>query len=430
MSLGLVTVLVVVGLVLAQTSLWLFEVGLQRYLEAGLRNDSESLLLALVRGPQGLQLDERRLSPAYQRPFSGHYFRIDFADVHWRSRSLWDQELPQLERAGLQGNLQLGPEGQQLLVLRSDYKRLGQLISISVAQDYTPVRESFQRMRQIGLGLGLAGLLLILLLQRLTVRRALRPLETAREQIAQLQQGQRSQLDAQVPVELEPLVAQINHLLAHTEDSLNRSRNALGNLGHALKTPLAVLLSLASSPRLDGHPEVRRMLQEQLEQVQQRLNRELNRARLAGDALPGVLFECDAELPGLLATLNMIHGQHLDLSYQAPPGLRLPWDREDLLELLGNLLDNACKWADAQVRLSVEERPQGFCLAVDDDGPGIPQARRDEVFGRGTRLDEQTHGHGLGLGIVRDIVDACGGTLNLGDSEWGGLRVEIELPRR
>ncbi|MCD9570614.1 MULTISPECIES: sensor histidine kinase [Pseudomonas] len=430
LSLGLITVMVVVGLVLAQTSLWLFEVGLQRYLEAGLRNDSESLLLALVRGPQGLQLDERRLSPAYQRPFSGHYFRIDFADVHWRSRSLWDQELPQLERAGLQGNLQLGPEGQQLLVLRSDYKRLGQSIAISVAQDYTPVRESFQRMRQVGLGLGLAGLLLILLLQRLTVRRALRPLETAREQIAQLQQGQRSQLDAQVPVELEPLVAQINHLLAHTEDSLNRSRNALGNLGHALKTPLAVLLSLASSPRLDGHPEVRRMLQEQLEQVQQRLNRELNRARLAGDALPGVLFECDAELPGLLATLNMIHGQHLELSYQAPPGLRLPWDREDLLELLGNLLDNACKWADAQVRLSVQERPQGFCLAVDDDGPGIPEARRDEVFGRGTRLDEQTHGHGLGLGIVRDIVDACGGTLNLGESEWGGLRVEIELPRR
>lgn len=430
LSLGLITVMVVVGLVLAQTSLWLFEMGLQRYLEAGLRNDSESLLLALVRGPQGLQLDERRLSPAYQRPFSGHYFRIDFADVHWRSRSLWDQDLPQLERAGLQGNLQLGPEGQQLLVLRSDYKRLGQSISISVAQDYTPVRESFQRMRQIGLGLGLAGLLLILLLQRITVRRALRPLETAREQIAQLQQGQRSQLDAQVPVELEPLVAQINHLLAHTEDSLKRSRNALGNLGHALKTPLAVLLSLASGPRLDGHPEVRRMLQEQLEQVQQRLNRELNRARLAGDALPGALFECDAELPGLLATLNMIHGEHLDLSFQAAPGLRLPWDREDLLELLGNLLDNACKWADAEVRLSVEERATGFLLAVDDDGPGIPQERRSEVFSRGARLDEQTDGHGLGLGIVRDIVEAWGGTLSLEESALGGLRVEIALPRR
>lgn len=429
LSLGLISVMVVVGLVLAQTSLWLFEMGLQRYLEAGLRNDSENLLTALVRGPQGLQLDERRLSPAYQRPFSGHYFRIDFADGHWRSRSLWDQELPALDQPGLHDNLQLGPEGQQLLVLRTDYRRSGVPISISVAEDYTPIRESFRRMQQLGLGLGLTGLLLILLLQRITVRRALRPLEQAREQIAQLQQGQRSQLDDQVPVELEPLVAQINHLLAHTEDSLKRSRNALGNLGHALKTPLAVLLSLASSEQLDAHPQLRKTLKEQLQQVEQRLNRELNRARLSGDALPGALFDCDAELPGLLATLNMIHGEHLALSYRAPTGLQLPWDREDLLELLGNLLDNACKWADAEVRVSVTETLDGFELSVEDDGPGIPEERRDQVFSRGTRLDEQTHGHGLGLGIVRDIVDSWGGKLSLLQSEWGGLKVQIELPR-
>ncbi len=430
LSLGLIGVMVVVGLVLAQTSLWLFELGLQRYLEAGLRNDSENLLVALVRGPQGLQLDERHLSPAYQRPFSGHYFRIDFADVHWRSRSLWDQELPRLDHPGLHSNLQLGPEGQKLLVLRTDYRRLGQAISISVAQDYTPVRDSFRRMQQIGLGLGLAGLLLILLLQRITVRRALRPLDLAREQIAQLQRGQRSQLDEQVPRELEPLVAQINHLLAHTEDSLKRSRNALGNLGHALKTPLAVLQSLASNEKLDPYPELRKLLLEQLEQVRQRLNRELNRARLSGDALPGAHLDCDAELPGLLATLNMIHGEHLQLSYVAPPGLHLPWDREDLLELLGNLLDNACKWADAEVRLTMTETAEGFSLAVEDDGPGIPKDRRDQVFSRGTRLDEQTDGHGLGLGIVRDIVDAWGGLLALDDSEGGGLKVVIELPKR
>jgi signal transduction histidine kinase len=430
LSLGLISVMVIVGLVLAQTSLWLFEVGLQRYLEAGLRNDSENLLVALVRGPGGVQLDEQRLSPAYQRPFSGHYFRIDFSDNHWRSRSLWDQELPQLPQAGLKGNLQLGPEGQQLLVLRSDYKRFGQSISISVAQDYTPVRESFRLMRQVGLVLGLAALLLILILQRVTVRRALRPLETAREQIAQLQQGQRSQLDTQVPVELEPLVAQINHLLAHTEDSLKRSRNALGNLGHALKTPLAVLLSVASSEQLKDQPQLAKLLREQLQQVQQRLSRELNRARLAGETLPGALFDCDSELPGLLATLNMIHGEHLELSYQVRPGLQLPWDREDLLELLGNLLDNACKWADAEVRLSIEQTPECFQLIVEDDGPGIPEAQRDQVFSRGTRLDEQTDGHGLGLGIVRDIVDVWGGTLRLQESPLGGLKVLIELPRR
>ncbi|KRP69223.1 MULTISPECIES: sensor histidine kinase [Pseudomonas] len=430
LSLGLISVMVVVGVVLAQTSLWLFEAGLQRYLEAGLRNDSENLLVALVRGPNGVQLDEQRLSPAYQRPFSGHYFRIDFADVHWRSRSLWDQELPRLPEAGLKGNLQLGPEGQQLLVLRSDYKRFGTMISISVAQDYTPVRESFRLMRQVGLVVGVAALLLVLVLQRVTVRRALRPLETARNQIAQLQQGQRSQLDTQVPQELEPLVAQINHLLAHTEDSLKRSRNALGNLGHALKTPMAVLLSAASSDALKDHPQLSQLLREQLEQVQQRLNRELNRARLAGDALPGALFDCEKELPGLLATLRMIHGEHLDLSYHVVPGLHLPWDREDLLELLGNLLDNACKWADAEVRLSVSDTPSGYLLAVEDDGPGIPQSQRDQVFSRGTRLDEQRVGHGLGLGIVRDIVEVWGGVLQLQESELGGLKVLIELPRR
>jgi signal transduction histidine kinase len=101
-----------------------------------------------------------------------------------------------------------------------------------------------------------------------------------------------------------------------------------------------------------------------------------------------------------------------------------------LLELLGNLLDNACKWADAEVRLSVVESAEGFALSVEDDGPGIPEEQRAQVFSRGARLDEQTHGHGLGLGIVRDIVDTWGGTLMLMESEWGGLKVLIELPRR
>lgn len=429
LSLGLVSVILVVGLGLGQTSLWLFESGLKRYLQDELRNDSESLLVALVRGPAGIQLDEQRLSPAYQRPFSGHYFRIDFADNHWRSRSAWDAELVLPVSPGLLDELQPGPEGQQLLVLRSDYRRLGQAISITVAQDYSPLRENFARVQRIGLGLGLLGLFIIVLLQRLTVRNALRPLDRAREQIAQLQQGQRSQLDTQVPVEFEPLVAQINHLLVHTEASLTRSRNALGNLGHALKTPLAVLGSAVEGPALDSQPELRRLLREQLEQIQQRLGRELNRARLAGEALPGARFDCDSELPALFATLQMIHGGHLDLSWKAPAGLSLPWDREDLLELLGNLLDNACKWADSQVRLNVESLAGGYRLSVEDDGPGIPSSQRDKVFGRGARLDEQTQGHGLGLGIVRDIVEAWGGQLSLLDSELGGLRVDVELAK-
>ncbi|WP_166362934.1 ATP-binding protein [Pseudomonas akapageensis] len=426
LSLGLIAVLVAVGLGVAQLSLWLFEVGLQRYLEAGLRNESENLLVALVRGPNGLMLDEQRTSPAYERPFSGHYFRIDFADGHWRSRSLWDLEMPRPNEPGLHTDLELGPEGQKLLALRADYRRLGQAISITVARDYTPVRASFRRMQQIGMGLGVAALILILVLQRIIVKRSLRPLERTREQIAQLQQGTRSQLDTAVPAELEPLVAQINHLLAHTEDSLKRSRNALGNLGHALKTPLAVLLSLAASERFHDVPQLR----EQLEQIQQRLSRELNRARLAGDALPGAQFDCDAELPTLLSTLSMIHGGELQLGHSVQPGLRLPWDREDVLEILGNLLDNACKWADAEVHLTITEMAQLYRLWIDDDGPGIPESSRQDVLNRGARLDEQVSGHGLGLGIVRDTVEAWGGRMALQESPLGGLRVSIELPAR
>jgi len=430
LSLGLIAVLVVVGVVLAQLTLWLFEAGLQRYLENGLRNESENLLVALVRGPAGMQLDEQRISAAYQRPFSGYYFRIDFAQGTWRSRSLWDMNLPKPSAPGLSDRHELGPEGQELLTLRADYRRLGQDISISVAQDYSPVRQGFRRLQQIGLGMGLVALALVLVLQRMTVTRSLRPLERARQQIAQLQQGQRSQLDAQVPSELVPLVGQINHLLSHTEDSLRRSRNALGNLGHALKTPLAVLLSLASNERLQGLPEVRAQMREQLQQIEQRLARELNRARLAGDALPGAQFACDEELPGLLSTLGMIHGEGLVLSHAMPAGLLLPWDREDMLELLGNLLDNACKWADSEVHLGIATSEDHYQLWVDDDGPGIPYQQRVQVLERGSRLDEEVDGHGLGLGIVRDIVQAWGGQLQLLESPMGGLRVNIQLPRR
>lgn len=430
LSLGLISVLLIAGLVVGQVSLWLFENGLQRYLESGLQNDSENLLIALSRGPQGLQLDERRLSPAYQRPFSGHYFSIEFGETHWRSRSLWDAQLPRPDRPGLSRELQPGPEGQMLLVLRSDYQRLGQAVSITVAQDYTPIRDSLRQVQRIGLGMGVLALIVILLLQRVTVRRALRPLETARQQISQLQSGQRSQLDARVPLELEPLVTQINHLLAHTEDTLKRSRNALGNLGHALKTPLAVLINLANDPRLAAYPQIQNTLCEQLEQIQQRMSRELNRARLAGDALPGAQFDADAELPGLLSTLGMIHGEHLQLTHNVAPGLLLPWDREDMLELLGNLLDNACKWADSQVELSISQTGDGFVIEIQDDGPGIPETERDQVFSRGMRLDEQASGHGLGLGIVRDIVEAWGGKLQLGTAEIGGLLVNIKLPAR
>ena len=430
LSLGLIAGLLVVALLLVQTSLWLFEAGLKRSLENDLREETEGLLIAIVKGPDGIKLDTQRLNPRYQRPFSGHYFRIELPDRTWRSRSLWDAVPAWPETSGLATELLEGPQRQRLLAFSAEYRRDGQPIVISVAQDYTPILDSFARVRLSGLGLVGVALLVFLLLQRYAMTLALRPLERARQQIAQLQQGQRQQLDSQAPVELQPLVAQINHLLTQTEETLQRSRHALGNLGHALKTPLAVLGSLIQREELAAHPQLHAALQEQLGQIQQRISRELTRARLAGDVLPGAHFDCAAELPALLDTLRMIHQRDIQLRWTAPSTCRLPWDREDMLELLGNLLDNACKWANSEVVLSIERSAAGYRLRVDDDGPGIPAAERAPVLDRGTRLDERAEGHGLGLGIVRDILSAWGGTLSLQDSPLGGLQVQIELPVR
>lgn len=435
LSIGLASVLILVGLLLAQTSLWLFDAGLRRNLGSELQLDADNLLAALVRTGDGITLDQTRLSPVYERPFSGRYFRIEFVPsdklsaTSLRSRSAWDHVLPLPDQPGLQADLADGPQTQTLLVYRANYRRFGQDLAIIVARDYTPVLQSFQQLRWIGLGTGVIALVIILLLQRLIVRRALQPLDVVRRQVKQLQQGQRTELDNQVPEELAPLVQQINRLLQHTEDTLKRSRNALGNVGHALKTPLAVLFSINARTELQAHPDIVDSMRTQLNNIRQRLTRELSRARLAGDVLPGAHFHCAEELPLLFATLQQIHGRDLQLQWQTvPDDLRLPWDREDLLELLGNLLDNACKWARGRVALRIEKTASNITLTVDDDGPGIAGEQRAEVLSRGTRLDEQVSGHGLGLGIVRDIVDHLAGELTLADSPLGGLRVVISLP--
>ena len=428
LSIGLISALLLIGLLLVQTSLWLFETGLRRNLADDLREETEGLLIAMVRGTEGFKLDATRLNPRYQRAFSGHYFRIELPTRSWRSRSLWDAEPAWPSDNGLARDLVDGPQGQRLLSYRAEYHRDGQLIVISVARDYTPILESFAQVRLGGLGLVGVALFILLLLQRYAVKLAMRPLERARQQIAQLQQGERQQLDIQAPVELQPLVEQINHLLAHTDETLKRSRHALGNLGHALKTPLAVLGSLVRHEELQAHPQLQAALREQLDQIQQRVARELGRARLAGDVLPGAYFDCAAELAPLFDTLHMIHHRGLHLHWHTHEDCRLPWDREDMLELLGNLLDNACKYARSEVLLSIEPTPEGYLIRAEDDGPGIPEDQREAVLERGIRLDERAEGHGLGLGIVRDILAAWNGRLTLGQSALGGLQASAHLP--
>lgn len=430
LTLRLAMLLVAVGLVLAQAGLWIVDRGLRQHMQDNLQTQAESLLAALIKGPDGIELNSRHHDAVFLKPFSGHYFIIEFNQQRWRSRSLWDFELPEVQTMGFSEQLRPGPEQQQLLIYQGQYRRYKTDIKVTVAHDYSPVLISFQQAQIIGGGLGLLALLLTLLLQWRLVRRALQPLEQARVQIEQLQLGQRSQLEQDAPVELQPLVQQVNRLLVHTEETLQRSRKGLGNLGHALKTPLAVLMSVLHREELQKYPELSALMKEQLQQIEQRIQRELIRARLSGEALPGAFFECGQELAGLFQLMNRLHGEVLTLTWQAAAHLRLPYERDDILEMLGNLLDNACKWADSRVELTIEQLGGGYCVRVDDDGPGIEESQRQQVQQRGSRLDEHSSGHGLGLGIVRDIVETLGGTLQLLDSPLGGLRVEIHLPAR
>ena len=430
LTFSLALLLIVMGLVVAQAGLWIVDRGLRHHMQDNLQAQAENLLAALVKGPQGIQLNKQHYDGVFSKPFSGEYFIIEFDQQRLRSRSLWDFSLAQAQDEVVAGALVPGPEQQQLLLYQGRYRRYKTDIKITVAHDYSPVLVSFQQAQIIGGSLGLLALLLTLLLQRVLVRRALQPLERTRVQIEQLQRGQRSQLENDLPLELQPLVQQVNRLLQHTEEMLQRSRKGIGNLGHALNTPLAVLMSLLQRAELKQQPELSALIQAQLQQIEQRIARELTRARLSGEALPGAYFDCAQELPSLFQLMNHVHGDVLTLQWHAAPALRLPYERDDLLEMLGNLLDNACKWADSSVQLSIEQQGATYYVRVDDDGPGIAESQREQVQQRGSRLDEQSAGHGLGLGIVRDIVAAVQGSIQLLDSPLGGLRVEICLPAR
>lgn len=403
----------------------------ESYVASRLQHDGENLLAALLLDPAPA-LDPDRIDPIFKRPFSGHYYQIQAGETRLRSRSLWDQSLS-LPPIGVGDQLRLhlgGPQEQRLLVWTGGFQKHDKTVTIAVAEELSAVESGIGRFRILYGLVSLGVVALLIFIQRRLVAAGLSPLERARGEILSLERGEIDHLREEVPSEVQPFIREINRLLDATRGRLQRSRNALGNMAHALKGPLTLLMQLGDRESVRADPAVRSELLTQTEMLRRLLERELKRARLAGSAQQGKPLALKEEIGHLVDALDKIYrDKSLRIEWSVPDGAVIPGEREDMLELLGNLLDNACKWGRTTVALRVEPGLDGLSISVEDDGPGSPPEALDRLSKRGVRVDESAAGHGLGLAIVSDILVQYGGKMEFGVSErLGGFQVRVLLP--
>jgi signal transduction histidine kinase len=264
----------------------------------------------------------------------------------------------------------------------------------------------------------------------LQFRAGLLPFGRLRRQLLSLRDGSVRRVEGTYPAEVQPLVNDLNSLLEHRERIVQRALAKAGDLAHGLKTPLAVLAQEADQAEVTGHHEMAAMISQQVERMRRQIDYHLAQARAAGSGdVPGARCSVLDSVEGLTRTMRRIYaGRSLQIQVDVPPEHFIRGQREDLEEMLGNLLDNACKWATSTVKIQSALEDGPVVLTVDDDGPGLDPSMRDAVLKRGVRADEAAPGSGLGLAIVRDLAELYHGTISLEDSPMGGLRARLRLP--
>lgn len=273
--------------------------------------------------------------------------------------------------------------------------------------------------------------LVCMLVGLLQVRRGLSPVNRLRARLGDLRDGREQRLAGTYPAEVQPLVDDLNALLDERARRVTRAIAKAGDLAHGLKTPLAVLSHEAQKARAGGHEPLAAALDQQIDRMQRQIDYHLAQARSAASgAAPGARADLAASAAALARTLQRLHGDRgLTIAVNVPAGHAFRGQQEDLEEMLGNLLDNACKWARARVAVSSSLRSDGTVeILVDDDGPGIAPALREAVLRRGVRADEAAPGSGFGLAIVRELAELYGGSIALAAAPAGGLRARLRLP--
>jgi signal transduction histidine kinase len=261
------------------------------------------------------------------------------------------------------------------------------------------------------------------------VRVGLRPLFALRREVADVRTGKRERLEGVYPTELDPLASELNALVAHNQQVVERQRTHVGNLAHALKTPLSVILTEASQRGGELADLVERQGRIMSLQVDHHLRRARAAARTQGQGERTPVAPVIEELARALE--RIFRGKIEEIDFDCPDDLMFVGERQDLLEIAGNVIENACKWARRRVRVTCAPTSgaRAFTLVVEDDGDGLAADQREEVLRRGARLDESSPGSGLGLSIVDELARAYDGSIVLGESKLGGLKVEITLPR-
>lgn len=427
MTLVLVLFLALAGLALDRAHMRSVETGVREGLEARVY----LLLGAAELGAGGeLAMPRALAEPRFGTPDSGLYAAVRAADgdILWRSRSSLGRSIryPVADVPGRPVHRRLESGGGDALYTLAypvtweledgGARRLDFLVAESAAAAEARIA-AFRRTLSIWLGALTAALLV---LQVIVLAWGLRPLHRAAREVAAVESGERERLGADYPRELRPLTQNLNALLAGSQARLQRYRNALSDLGHSLKTPLAVLRSM-------DEPAV----QEQADRMERAIGWHVQRAATVGrSGLSQAVPVVDA-VERLVAALEKVHrDKPVTLERAIASDARFHGDPEDLVELLGNLLDNAWKWCEGWVRVTSRHEASGaLVLEVEDDGPGIPEARRREVLARGVRADEGMPGEGIGLYLVRQMVEEVyNGSLELTDSAAGGLRVTLSLP--
>jgi signal transduction histidine kinase len=383
--------------------------------------------------------------PLFELPLSGWYWQVTRLnatkpDVR-SSRSLWDGGLPHLVDFGVAGSADgtrrsyvPGPEDQRLRLLERtvDLGEEGRYL-VAVAGDSQEIEDETRAFDQ---ALALTFVMLaavLLLITMFQVRFGLAPLKRISESLAAIRAGRAERLAGKFPVEIEPLARETNALIDANREIVERARTHVGNLAHALKTPLSVMVNEAIAR---GDDPLAAKVREQADIMRDQVARHLERARLAARlTVVGTVTEVLPVVTALTRTMGKLHGHRgIAIDIDTTSEIRFPGERQDLEEMVGNLVDNACKWAQSRVCVEVLAERTGVPaqpvvhIIVDDDGPGLSPAEREQVAHRGNRLDESKPGSGLGLSIVIELAALYGGSLTLATAPIGGLRAELVLP--